>query len=100
MKINSYDVSNNYTLKERDQIREQERLQQRATNKVGPANDEVTLSETAKRLRNRIQEAQNAPETRPEKVSTLKQQLRDGSYQINVQNLAQKMLGADSEIWG
>ncbi len=55
-------------------------------------NDTVSLSDEAKLLASALQEAQNTPEIRQEKVASLKEQIENNTYQANPKAIATKMV--------
>ena len=57
--------------------------------------DSVSLSNTAQNLAKIETELKSLPEVNQSKVDEIKAQLENNSYQINSQNLAQKMLNTE-----
>lgn len=55
-------------------------------------NDTVSLSGESKLLAAGMQEAQNTPEIRQEKVAALKEQIQNDTYQINPKAIATKIV--------
>jgi negative regulator of flagellin synthesis FlgM len=72
------------------------------TNKVGtPDNkpektavkaDTVVLSDAAKRVQEARRQLDNIPDVREEKVSQLRSQIQNGTYEINADKIAGKMI--------
>jgi flagellar biosynthesis anti-sigma factor FlgM len=58
--------------------------------------DSVTLSDGAKSLAAARDAVKNAPDVRNDKVSAIKQQVSDGTYQVPAKVLARKMLDAQA----
>jgi flagellar biosynthesis anti-sigma factor FlgM len=56
--------------------------------------DSVTLSDSALSLASARTQVTNAPDIRQEKVSAIKQQISDGTYNVPSRVLARKMLDA------
>lgn len=56
--------------------------------------DSVTLSNSSERLRRAQELAAAAPDVRAEKVAALKEEVQNGTYQVDNQALAEKLLKA------
>lgn len=56
--------------------------------------DEVSLSENAKEFQNIYQKLKNVPDVREEKVDRIKEQLRTGTYNVNSEEVAEKILSS------
>lgn len=69
-----------------------------ATNVSSTPQDTFQLSNTAKALRKADERIANSPDVDAEKVASLKAAIADGSYEINFQNVADKMLSFESQI--
>jgi len=54
--------------------------------------DSVTLSDDARSMAAARSAVQSAPDVRQQKVSDIKQQISDGTYQVSARALARKML--------
>ncbi|MBO8167952.1 MAG: flagellar biosynthesis anti-sigma factor FlgM [Thermoanaerobacteraceae bacterium] len=54
--------------------------------------DRVEISRTAKELQRLVEKAKNLPDVRAEKVAELKKRIENGTYQVPVEKLADKML--------
>jgi flagellar biosynthesis anti-sigma factor FlgM len=57
-----------------------------------PVGDRVDLSPSAKMIKKIEEVALSAPDTRADKVAALKQKVASGTYQVNSDELAGKML--------
>lgn len=55
-------------------------------------NDTVSISEESKLIAAGMQEAQNTPKIRQEKVDALKEQIKNDTYQINPKAIATKIV--------
>lgn len=62
--------------------------------------ENVSLSSQAKGLKQLEQKLNSYPETDDERIEQIKSALADGSYKIDAQKLAQKMLDMDKSIFG
>lgn len=58
--------------------------------------DTVNLSTTAQTLQNVEKKLANTPDVDSERVERLKQEIESGSYQINAERVAEKMLNFDN----
>ncbi|WP_415902030.1 flagellar biosynthesis anti-sigma factor FlgM [Neptuniibacter sp. QD29_5] len=58
--------------------------------------DTVKLSNAAQTLQNVEKQLANAPDVDSERVERLKQEIESGSYQINAERVAEKMLSFDN----
>lgn len=58
------------------------------------AADEVTLSDTARKMASAHEAVKAAPDVRQDKVDAIKQQIDSGTYQVSARVLAQKMVDA------
>lgn len=59
------------------------------------ANDNVSLSNTAQSLSKIEAELKSSPEVDQNKVNEIKSRIANGDYQINPQNMAQKLLNIE-----
>ncbi len=66
----------------------------------GSSADRVTLSDGARLVSVATRTAQEAPESRADKVASLKAQVEAGTYQPDSKKIAEKMLTMDSELFG
>jgi negative regulator of flagellin synthesis FlgM len=64
------------------------------------SSDRVTLSDGARLVSVATRSAQEAPETRADKVATLKAQVEAGTYQPDSKKIAEKLLTMESELFG
>lgn len=62
--------------------------------------ENVSLSNQAKGLKQLEQKLNSYPETDDERIEQIKSALADGSYKIDAEKLAQKMLDMDDSIFG
>ncbi|WP_166263667.1 flagellar biosynthesis anti-sigma factor FlgM [Marinobacter caseinilyticus] len=62
--------------------------------------DSVSLSSQAKNLKQLEQGLDSFPEMDDERIEAIKAALADGSYKIDAEKLAQKMLDMDQSIFG
>lgn len=60
--------------------------------------DSVKLSDQAQSLRQIEKDVANLPEVNSERVAAIKQQLEEGSYQINSRSVAEKLLGFEQDF--
>lgn len=58
--------------------------------------DEVSISETARELRDAQLAVLSAPDVRQDRVAAIKKQIQEGTYQVSVETLADKLL---SVLW-
>jgi negative regulator of flagellin synthesis FlgM len=56
------------------------------------AEDKIELSAEALEIKQFEEKAQLLPDTRPEKIAAIKTSLENGSYQIDTEKLAEKLL--------
>lgn len=54
--------------------------------------DTVYISDSAKRVQEARFQLQSIQDTRPEKVAEIKRRIEDGSYEINADKIADKMI--------
>ena len=62
--------------------------------------DRVTLSDDAKLVSLATRQAQEAPESRADKVAALKAQVDAGTYQPDSKKIAEKLLTMESDLFG
>jgi negative regulator of flagellin synthesis FlgM len=81
---------------------EAERLEEnsRAAKKPAVQRDEVVVSEDARLMNAAMDAIRNTPETRADKVARLKAMVQAGSYSVDGQNIAARMLAEDQELLG
>ena len=58
--------------------------------------DKVSLSKTSKEMQFAEEAVKSAPDIRPEKVNPIKQKLAEGTYKVDAEGIAERMLGSDS----
>jgi negative regulator of flagellin synthesis FlgM len=74
---------------------------ERATAQSTQARGEsVSLSSQARDLKQLEQKLGDFPEMDDEKISQIRSALEDGSYKVDAQKLAQKMLDMDKSVFG
>lgn len=73
----------------------QHRLRQKPDTAKGsaPASLTVTLSNTSKNLLTARSAALQAPDERPDKIAALRETIENGSYRIDPDKIAEKMIG-------
>lgn len=62
--------------------------------------ENVNLSSEARNLKQLEQKLGDFPEMNDERISQIRSALEDGSYKVDAQKLAQKMLDMDKSIFG
>ncbi|RVU30235.1 MULTISPECIES: flagellar biosynthesis anti-sigma factor FlgM [Neptunomonas] len=60
--------------------------------------DTVQLSDTAKALKSIDAKLSNTPEVNSEKVARIKAAIEDGSYNVDAQRVAEKILSFESQL--
>ncbi len=65
-----------------------------------PRGENVSLSDQAKNLKQLEQRLDSYPEMDDQRIEEIKAALADGSYKIDAEKLAQKMLDMDDSIFG
>jgi len=70
------------------------------TSASSSGSDRVTLSDDAKLVSLSTRQAQEAPETRDDRVAALKAQVQAGTYQPDSKKIAEKMLTMEAELFG
>jgi negative regulator of flagellin synthesis FlgM len=63
-----------------------------SSNKVLPSGDSVELSTEAKIMQEAIKVLETLPDVREEKVEQIKQQIADGTYEIDSKKISEKMI--------
>lgn len=69
--------------------------QREATKAKPAATDEVVLTDSAKRLQAIERALESVPITDKAKVKSIQDRIADGSFQINAENIAEKLLATD-----
>src|SRR5512136_450278 len=95
MKISKVDDA---TLQMIQQYQKTEKVEDRASEKAGAANnlvpeEKVNLSTTAKDVQNLSSAISKLPDVREEKVQALKDQIEKGTYKVDAEKTAEKMVG-------
>ncbi len=65
---------------------------------VSSKEDSVSITDSAKTLARATEKAKNSDGIDHDKVEALKQSIADGSYKVDYQNLANKILDVEDEI--
>ncbi|MBN2853888.1 MAG: flagellar biosynthesis anti-sigma factor FlgM [Clostridia bacterium] len=86
MKINPVNPYSN--ISKTDKVRKSDNV----TKKSNTVSDQVQISDEAKSIDKLIQKAKSSESDRTEKVEALKRQIEDGSYKVDSQKLAEKMI--------
>lgn len=68
------------------------------TSKTQVSGESVQLSQNARQLQSVSEKIANLPSVNSEKVAQLKQAIADGSYQIDNERVASKMLGLEAQL--
>ena len=95
MKISKVDDA---TLQMIQQYQKTEKVEDRASEKGASANnlvpeEKVNLSTTAKDVQNLKNAISKLPDVREEKVQALKDQIEKGTYRVDADKVAEKMVG-------
>jgi len=95
MKISKVDDA---TLQMIQQYQKTEKVEDRSSEKAGAANnlvpeEKVNLSTTAKDVQNLKNAISKLPDVREEKVQALKDQIEKGTYRVDADKVADKMVG-------
>ena len=69
------------------------------TAKSASAGEPVQLSKDARQLQSLTDKIAAQPQVNAEKVAQLKQAIAEGSYQIDNQRVADKLLGLEAQFW-
>lgn len=65
-----------------------------------PARDSVTLTSSARQMQKLSEAVAAAPATSAERVASVKQAVAQGTYEVNAERVADKLLAADRELTG
>jgi negative regulator of flagellin synthesis FlgM len=68
------------------------------TNKQGNSGESVQLSQNARQLQSVSEKIASMPSVNSEKVAQLKQAIAEGSYQVDSQRVASKLLGLEAQF--
>ena len=60
--------------------------------KTAPLTDTVVISDTAKRIQEARKQLDEIPDIREDKVAQLKRQIKNGTYEMNAEKIADKMI--------
>ena len=60
--------------------------------KAAAKSDTVEISESAKRIQEAKSELEKIPETRADRIAELKNQIESGTYQVDAEKVADKMI--------
>lgn len=60
--------------------------------KTAVKSDTVLISDTAKRIQEARKQLDDMPDIREDKVAQLKNQIKNGTYEINAEKIAEKMI--------
>jgi len=63
-----------------------------SSNKLLPSGDSVELSTEAKIMQEAVKVLETLPDVREEKVEQIKQQIADGTYEIDSKKISEKMI--------
>jgi negative regulator of flagellin synthesis FlgM len=63
------------------------------SNETSPSQDSVELSPQAKGMQEAMRILDTLPDVREDKVAQIKQQIEEGSYEIDGKKIAEKMIG-------
>lgn len=63
-----------------------------STSSAGGSSEQIVLSSKAKDIQRAQEAVRSAPDIRVDKVNRIKQQLSDGTYQVNTRDVAEKIL--------
>lgn len=72
--------------------------QKGAAGTPSPVSDSVSLTDTAARLRSLEASLAELPEVDSERVAAIQQAIEDGSYQINAESIADKLLNFEASF--
>ena len=78
----------------------QTNAQEQARSTATARGENVNLSQRAKAVKQVEQQLREQPEVDDAKVESIRQSLEDGSFRIDAEKLAQKMLDMDKGIFG
>src|SRR5215510_14281010 len=62
-----------------------------------PSGDTVEISAEARLMSRALDAVEAAPDTRPERVAQLRQQIEDGTYTVPPEQIVDKMLGGSEQ---
>ena len=65
-----------------------------------PTRDSVTLTSSARQLQKLAEAVAAAPATSADRVAAVKQAVAQGTYEVNAERVADRLLAADRELTG
>ncbi len=68
------------------------------TGSSAPASDQVSLTPAAQQLKGLEQQVANLPEVNMEKVQALKEAIQNGTYEVNANSIASKMMSLEKAL--
>jgi len=97
MKISKVDDASLQMIQQYQKADKADKVEDRAPEKAAAANlvpeEKVNLSTTAKDVQNLSNAISNLPDVREEKVQALKDQIEKGTYKVDAEKTAEKMVG-------
>jgi negative regulator of flagellin synthesis FlgM len=97
MKISKVDDASLQMIQQYQKADKADKVEDRASEKAAAANlvpeEKVNLSTTAKDVQNLSNAISNLPDVREEKVQALKDQIEKGTYKVDAEKTAEKMVG-------
>ncbi|MDZ7672936.1 MAG: flagellar biosynthesis anti-sigma factor FlgM [Halanaerobiales bacterium] len=88
MKINNNDINMNKIMKAYQNLNQQDNNNVKKQTKL----DQVNISNEAKEIQNIKETLENKSEIRQEKVDQIKNQIQNGTYQVDSQKIAEKII--------
>lgn len=88
-----------YLKAEQSEAAQSDKARRKADLKRPDAGDRASVSPEAKLRAEGYSAALSAPEVRAEAVAAIKAKIASGDYQIDVRNIAEKMLQEESELF-
>jgi negative regulator of flagellin synthesis FlgM len=97
MKISKVDDASLQMIQQYQKADKADKVEDRASEKAAAANlvpeEKVNLSTTAKDVQNLSSAISKLPDVREEKVQALKDQIEKGTYKVDAEKTAEKMVG-------
>ena len=97
MKISKVDDASLQMIQQYQKADKADKVEDRASEKAAAANlvpeEKVNLSTTAKDVQNLSNAISKLPDVREEKVQALKDQIEKGTYKVDAEKTAEKMVG-------
>jgi negative regulator of flagellin synthesis FlgM len=97
MKISKVDDASLQMIQQYQKADRAEKVEDRASEKAAAANlvpeEKVNLSTTAKDVQNLSSAISKLPDVREERVQALKDQIEKGTYKVDAEKTAEKMVG-------